>query len=110
MYSYSGRGWKSTPGSSSSSCSTGQSSGVVASADHCCTKSIAEDEDEVDVKSEETDVAAPLPSSETRGQLKTKNTSAKDKRRLREKRRSTGVASLTGHKVGSQSLLLLAST
>src|SRR6218665_4217011 len=109
MYSYSGRGWKSTPGSSSSSsCSTGQSSGVVASADHCCTKSIAEDEDEVDVKSEETDVAAPLPSSETRGQLKTKNTSAKDKRRLREKRRSTGVASLTGHKVGSQSLLLLA--
>lgn len=65
-----------------------------------------EEEDAIDGGSEEIDdFAAPLPGERLSvgKQLgkpgAAKGTPAKDKRRLREKRRSTGVATLSGHEV-----------
>lgn len=90
---YSVRGWSSTH--------VGAISGVSSNDKMSVSSSLSSqrncEEEEVD-GSEEKDIAAPLPANNKQlNKSGGKGTSAKDKRRMREKRRSTGVANLSGH-------------
>lgn len=90
--------WKDTD----SAVSAAADRGKAALASGCLSGRPARTEEEEDGAGvdggEETDAFAPLP-SELSSTAKQFGKSAKDKRRLREKRRSTGVATLEGQQV-----------
>lgn len=123
MYACSIQGWKNPTSSSSSSSNNDRVNPPCAVSDHQQQtqqqqpgdriQTVMEEEDEVD-RLEESDVPAPLPSDRSsdgqdgghqeKKQTTNKGVFAKDKRKLREKRRSTGVAKMMGHEADEETV------